>query len=160
MMPRISDDLRARRREHILTSAWSCFARDGFHATSMDDVIAATGMSSSAVYRYFRSKEELIDAAADEALMMTRDLFRRLLAAHPTPSPAQTIAALADELRRRAAHPEYDLFRIVMQTLMPGLVVLDHLVGDVSADDLAAGLAALGASRPDGGVTDAVTRKG
>ncbi|NED82480.1 helix-turn-helix transcriptional regulator, partial [Streptomyces sp. SID11233] len=57
-MPRLSEDTRARRREHILRSAWACFSRDGFHAASMDDVIAATGVSSSAVYRYFRSKEE------------------------------------------------------------------------------------------------------
>jgi len=48
-MPRLSDTTRAQRRQHILTSAWGCFSRDGFHATSMDDIIAATGMSSSAV---------------------------------------------------------------------------------------------------------------
>ena len=54
-MPRLSTELFAQRRQHVLTSAWQCFSRDGFHATSMDDIIAATGMSSSAVYRYFRS---------------------------------------------------------------------------------------------------------
>jgi hypothetical protein len=50
-MPRVSDKTREQRRQHILTSAWRCFSRDGFHATSIEDVIAATGMSSSAVYR-------------------------------------------------------------------------------------------------------------
>jgi len=59
----------AQRRQHILTSAWRCFSRDGFHATSMDDIIAATGMSSSAVYRYFRSKEEIIRASAEEGVV-------------------------------------------------------------------------------------------
>ena len=57
-MPRLSEQTRAQRRQHILSSAWMCFSRDGFHATSMDQVIAQTGMSSSAVYRYFGSKEE------------------------------------------------------------------------------------------------------
>jgi AcrR family transcriptional regulator len=64
-MPRVSDETREQRRQHILTSAWRCFSRDGFHATSIEDVIAATGMSSSAVYRYFRSKEEIVRASAE-----------------------------------------------------------------------------------------------
>ena len=64
-MPRLSEKTREKRRQHILTSAWRCFSRDGFHATSIEDVIAATGMSSSAVYRYFRSKEEIIRASAE-----------------------------------------------------------------------------------------------
>ena len=67
-MPRLSEQTRAQRRQHILSSAWTCFSRDGFHATSMDQVIAETGMSSSAVYRYFDSKEELIRASAEEAV--------------------------------------------------------------------------------------------
>lgn len=115
-MPRLSEALRAERRRHVMISAWSCFSRNGFHATSMDDVIGATGMSSSAVYRYFRSKDELIEAAADEALQLTRELYERLLAAEPVPGPAETVSALHAELRSRSAHPDYDLSRILVQT--------------------------------------------
>jgi AcrR family transcriptional regulator len=68
-MPRLSDTTRAQRRQHILTSAWRCFSRDGFHVTSMDQVIAETGMSSSAVYRYFRSKEQIIRATAEQGVV-------------------------------------------------------------------------------------------
>ncbi len=74
-MPRLTDERREERHRHILTSAWTYFSANGFHATSMDDVIAATGMSSSAVYRYFRSTDDLIDAAADEAMTLARSLF-------------------------------------------------------------------------------------
>ena len=98
-MPRLSEERREERRRRILTSAWSCFSRNGFHATSMDDVIAATGMSSSAVYRYFRSKDELIAAAADEGLALLRDLFARLLERRPTPSPSEVLTAMAAEAR-------------------------------------------------------------
>lgn len=115
-MPRLSEDTRARRREHILTSAWICFSRDGFHAASMDDVIAASGVSSSAVYRYFRSKEELIDATAEVGLGLVRDIFARILEARPTPGPAQTLATIVDELRGRTEHPDYDLSKLAMQT--------------------------------------------
>ena len=45
----------------------ACFAREGFHATSMQKICAEAGMSPGAFYRYFRSKEELIAAiVADE----------------------------------------------------------------------------------------------
>jgi AcrR family transcriptional regulator len=114
-MPRLSDERREERRRHILTSAWSCFSRNGFHATSMDDVIAATGMSSSAVYRYFRGKDELIDAAADEALALVRDLFDRLLDQRPTPTPAEVVTAMVAEAGSRSSHPDYDLTRIAIQ---------------------------------------------
>ncbi|MCM2423862.1 TetR/AcrR family transcriptional regulator [Streptomyces sp. RKAG293] len=115
-MPRLTDERREERRRHILTSAWTCFSGNGFHATSMDDVIAATGMSSSAVYRYFRSKDDLIDAAADEALALVRSLFDGLLEQRPTASPAEVVAAMVGEVRDRDSRSEYDLTRIAIQS--------------------------------------------
>src|SRR6476469_8748019 len=108
-MPRLSDTTRAQRRQHILTSAWRCFSRDGFHATSMDDIIAATGMSSSAVYRYFRSKEEIIRASAEEGVVKVGEIFVVLLDRDPCPDPAETVTLLVAELHSRADNPEYDM---------------------------------------------------
>jgi AcrR family transcriptional regulator len=91
VMPRLSEKTRAQRRQHILTSAWTCFSRDGFHATSMDQVIASTGMSSSAVYRYFSSKEEIIHATAEEGVARVRGIFVALLDRDPVPPPGETL---------------------------------------------------------------------
>lgn len=44
----------------ILDAAQRCFARQGFYETSMHDVFAESGLSAGAVYRYFKSKDELI----------------------------------------------------------------------------------------------------
>ena len=52
-MPRVTAAHRDRQRSRILQAAEKCFARSGFQATSMDEVIATAGMSSSTVYRYF-----------------------------------------------------------------------------------------------------------
>lgn len=93
-MPRISDERRAERRRHILTSAWRCFARDGFHATSMDDVIAASGMSASGVYRYFSGKDELIDAAGLESMRMFGEMFAGLLDREAPPGPVELVGLL------------------------------------------------------------------
>jgi AcrR family transcriptional regulator len=115
-MPRLSDKTREQRRLHILTSAWRCFARDGFHATSIEDVIAATGMSSSAVYRYFRSKEEIIRASAEIGVARVRDIYVALLERDPCPTPAATLALLVDELHARTDNPDYDMTRVALQT--------------------------------------------
>src|SRR5829696_3923911 len=56
-MPRVSAEHLAARRQ---------FARDGFHATSMQHVIVEAGLSVGAVYRYFPSKSDLIVAIAQQ----------------------------------------------------------------------------------------------
>lgn len=67
-MPRVSADHLAARRRQILDAALRCFARDGFHATSMSDVFAESGLSAGAVYRYFPSKTALVRAIAGGVL--------------------------------------------------------------------------------------------
>jgi AcrR family transcriptional regulator len=112
-MPKISEATRESRRNHLLISAWRCFSRQGFHATSMDEVIAETGMSSSSVYRYFRSKDELIDAAVEEALSRIYMLLTELTSHDPVPSPVDTLAAMFEALRQRQQE-DYDLTKISM----------------------------------------------
>jgi AcrR family transcriptional regulator len=112
-MPKISEASRLNRRNHVLISAWKCFTRQGFHATSMDDVIAETGMSSSSVYRYFRSKDELIDAAAEESLSRTYLMLTEMTSRDPVPGPADTLQAMVGALRDRQ-HGDYDLTKIAM----------------------------------------------
>jgi AcrR family transcriptional regulator len=168
----------------------------------MDDIIAATGMSSSAVYRYFRSKEEIIRVSAEEGVARVREIFVALLDRDPCPDPAETLTLLVEELHRRTDNPDYDMTRLAVQTwaealrdpvlhhrvrqlyvdtvehiaelaqrwrdngylpadadtkavaatllsIMHGLIVMHHVVDDVPAHTLRAGLALLGtATRP------------
>lgn len=46
----------------ILEGARACFLKSGFQGASMGDICAAAGMSPGALYRYFPSKESLIEA--------------------------------------------------------------------------------------------------
>jgi AcrR family transcriptional regulator len=57
------------RQEAILKAACGVFVRDGFHSASMKDICAAAGMSPGSVYRYYPSKDALIEAliASDRA---------------------------------------------------------------------------------------------
>jgi AcrR family transcriptional regulator len=67
-MPKVSPQYRDERRAHILAAARRCFVRDGFHQTSMQDLVREAGLSSGAIYRYFDSKDEMILAICDENL--------------------------------------------------------------------------------------------
>ena len=47
------------RREQILSAALKVFAKKGFAATKISDIVAQGGMSHGLVYHYFKSKEEI-----------------------------------------------------------------------------------------------------
>ncbi|MDJ0942616.1 MAG: TetR/AcrR family transcriptional regulator [Kiloniellales bacterium] len=53
------------RRDEILQAAAGCFVRRGFHQTGMQEICAAAGMSPGALYRYFDSKDAIIEAIAE-----------------------------------------------------------------------------------------------
>lgn len=59
-MPKLKPDTQRARRSHILDAAERCFARTGFHATSMQEICAEAEVSPGALYTYFNSKEDLI----------------------------------------------------------------------------------------------------
>ena len=65
-MPRVSAEHLAARRQQILDAARRCFVTNGFHATSMQQVISEAGLSVGAVYRYFPSKSDLIAGIAEQ----------------------------------------------------------------------------------------------
>src|SRR3569832_1481300 len=59
-MRRANAQLQSDRRAEILDAAERCFARAGFHQSSMQEICAEAGMSPGNLYRYFPSKESLI----------------------------------------------------------------------------------------------------
>ncbi|MFJ9173721.1 TetR family transcriptional regulator C-terminal domain-containing protein [Streptomyces sp. NPDC102360] len=72
--------------------------------------------SRSLPFRYFRSKEELIDATAGVGLGLVGEIFTGILETRPNPGPSQTLATIVAELRARTEHPDYDLSKLAMQT--------------------------------------------
>jgi AcrR family transcriptional regulator len=66
-------------REHILAAASRVFARNGFHATSLDAVAEEAGFSRGAVYYNFADKEELflelLDRRCAERAQDLREVF-------------------------------------------------------------------------------------
>ncbi len=70
-MPKVRQAHLDARRQQIVDAARVRFASQGFAGTSMADVVTESGLSIGAIYRYFRSKDEIMIAVcrqADDAL--------------------------------------------------------------------------------------------
>ncbi|MGA5898866.1 TetR/AcrR family transcriptional regulator [Streptomyces venetus] len=93
-MARVSQEHLDARRRQILDGAALCFARNGFHATSMQDVLKEVGLSAGAVYRYFSGKEELIGAIVGDVLGSVRGAFEEAARQSPPPPPDELVASV------------------------------------------------------------------
>jgi AcrR family transcriptional regulator len=65
-MVRFTDAQKEGRRQEILAAALRCFARNGFHGTTVTDIVRQSGFSQGAFYLYFQTKEDVIAALADD----------------------------------------------------------------------------------------------
>lgn len=70
-MPRVSAEHLDARRQQILDGARACFARHGFHQTTMVEICAEARVSAGAVYRYFPSKEAIIATLCEQGLQQS-----------------------------------------------------------------------------------------
>jgi TetR/AcrR family transcriptional regulator, transcriptional repressor of aconitase len=107
-MPRVSRTYLDARRNAILEAALACFARQGFHETTIQDIADEAGVSHGAIYRYFASKDQMVLAVAH------RDRAARGRRFEAAAREARASRALAQALRTAAElqpGPEADLRR-------------------------------------------------
>ncbi|WP_067574296.1 TetR/AcrR family transcriptional regulator [Nocardia acidivorans] len=99
-MPRVSEEHLERRRQQILDAAQTCFARKGLHTTTMQDVFAESGLSAGAVYRYFKSKDDIIAALTTEATVDLRAALSEAVYSDPLPTPPELVRAITETVVR------------------------------------------------------------
>ena len=114
-MPKVTDEHRTARRSQIVMAARQCVVRQGFHKTTMADVISASGLSAGAVYSYFKSKDELVAAIADEALGSVDQVFRAILSSTEPVTPVAALRAALEYIIEVADHPDGDVTRVGVQ---------------------------------------------
>ena len=68
-----------RTRRAIMASATELFRERGFRETSLADIGAAAGVSGPAIYRYFKSKGELLSELIEEAAVTWREAVDEVL---------------------------------------------------------------------------------
>jgi TetR/AcrR family transcriptional regulator, repressor for uid operon len=86
----------AERREHILQAAERAFVRNGFHATTMQHVADEVGMSAGNLYRYFSSKEAIVEGLCELDQAERAQAFAELMSDH-----RQIMQALCGALRQQ-----------------------------------------------------------
>jgi AcrR family transcriptional regulator len=96
-MPKVTEAHLEARRQQILDAAWACFARKGYHQTTMQDICQESELSPGAIYRYFAGKEAILEAINDRSQEMGR--------------------ALVEEARARAGGP-LDTLQVIGQTML------------------------------------------
>jgi AcrR family transcriptional regulator len=93
MQPRPKRLPAAKRRSAILDAALPLFSRDGFAGTSINEVVAATGVTKPVVYEHFPSKRALyIALLRREGERMFTQLADALIADRPLDERLATIA--------------------------------------------------------------------
>lgn len=113
-MPKISDEKKSARRIQILNAAWVCFQKEGLHATTMDDIIRASGLSAGAVYSYFKNKDELIVSAVTTSMTGLAELLAPLLRADPLPAPDTLVHGITETIANFTAREGFDLKRVAI----------------------------------------------
>jgi TetR/AcrR family transcriptional regulator, repressor for uid operon len=141
------------RHTQILNAALACFAKRGFHQTSMHDISAEAGISVGLIYRYFENKEAVISAMADRHKKEIQDVLERarqaptllesleiLFTAHCCEDAPQLVSAFVVDLYAEASRNAHvaDLVRDVLKTAMDG--VTDLIARSPEAQSTAHGL--------------------
>jgi TetR/AcrR family transcriptional repressor of uid operon len=83
----------AERTSRLLAAAAACFARRGFHRTTMDEIAREAGVSAGLIYRHFAGKDQLIVAIVEQHRAEQLD---RIAAAAAQPTLAAALDTLAD----------------------------------------------------------------
>jgi TetR/AcrR family transcriptional regulator, repressor for uid operon len=141
------------RRSQILEAALVCFAKRGFHQTSMHDISGEAGISVGLIYRYFENKEAVISAMADRHKTEISEMLERarqapsllesleiLFTAHCCEDAPQLVSAFVVDLYAEASRNPHvaDLVRDVLETAMNG--VRDLIARAPEAQNAAHGL--------------------
>ncbi|HEU0273828.1 MAG TPA: TetR/AcrR family transcriptional regulator [Candidatus Udaeobacter sp.] len=133
------DSANGDRRSQILEAALVCFAKRGFHQTSMHDISGEAGISVGLIYRYFENKEAVISAMADRHKKEISEVLERarqaptllesleiLFTAHCCEDAPQVVSGFVVDLYAEAARNPHvaDLVRDVLDTAMNGVTDL------------------------------------
>lgn len=75
----------AQTRQMLLESSLELFGAQGFHATSVQEIVERAGLTKGAFYHHFASKEDVLLLIHDEFLQTQGDRVAEIVAAYESP---------------------------------------------------------------------------
>lgn len=75
---------KAERRQQILLNARDVFAKHGYHAAKIDDIVAAAGVARGTFYLYFEDKRAIFEEIVDRTFARLGMSIVRVDTEHPT----------------------------------------------------------------------------
>src|SRR5262249_51371227 len=99
------------RSEEIAAAALRVFARRGLHQTTLDDVAKEAGVSKGTIYLYFKNKEEVFIAAAQQVVPALDEIISKQSASsHTAEDIEHVLRSVARTMYRRFRTPTYLAF--------------------------------------------------
>ena len=79
-------------RDAILTAALALFSRKGFEGTSMRDIAGEVGITQGAIYKHFKSKDDVLDAICARMEQSDREHAEDANVPADNPAPAEAVS--------------------------------------------------------------------
>jgi AcrR family transcriptional regulator len=142
-------------RQRLIEVALRRFYRDGFRSVGIDQVLADVGISKTAFYKHFDSKEDLMLAALEMQNRWLEETFRSMVRERGGPTPVGQLRALFDVVEVLIESDDYQgciFVNVAMEFPLPhepahvlasqNKQAIEDFVGDLAAE--------AGASDPQG----------
>jgi AcrR family transcriptional regulator len=94
-------------RQRLIDAAVRRFYRDGFRSVGIDQILADVGISKTAFYKHFESKEDLMLAALEDHNRWMQETFRAMIRDHGGPTPLGQLQALLDVVEHIVESDDY-----------------------------------------------------
>ena len=131
MVRRVPTTSRSSSRGLLLDAAVAVVRTQGLHATTVDDLCAAAGVSKGAFFHHFASKEDLAIAAADYWSVTTGRLFAEA-AYHEHADPADRVLGYLD-LRSSLIGAEIERYTCLVGTMVQEAYATHPAIRDACA---------------------------
>jgi AcrR family transcriptional regulator len=99
--------MRTPTRQRLIEAAVRRFYRDGFRNVGIDQVLTDVGISKTAFYKHFESKEDLMLAALNDHNSWMQDTLRALIQERGGPTPIGQLHALLDVVEHIIESDDY-----------------------------------------------------
>lgn len=138
-------DVSAERKQQIYQAAMACFNRKGYFQTTMDDIVAESGLSKGTLYWYFDSKKELFLSLLQDFLNPLGQKWEAIVADTSMTATEKLQASLSifraqfEEIAGfigffmeawAQTHHDEDVQKLTREFYKPYLAAMDHIIGE------------------------------